>query len=269
MVCSQCQTEVPDGAIVCSQCGALLATAPAPASQEWSAGSAGPPVVPVESIGPFDGPAAPAGPFVTGDATTTYSSGGPAPGGPVPGTPLPGAPLPGAPMPGAAPAPARARAATPPVQFAMNRLTQSDRITAVASLVLLISLFLPWFRASANTGILGVSASATGSGVTAHGYLYIVLILCLAILGLVLLRAAFATAPFVLPGGHELLLLAATSINLLLVLIAFIFKPGGYASVAYVIRVGWSWGAFVALVAAVVAVAPLALPMIQARRAKA
>jgi hypothetical protein len=35
-----------------------------------------------------------------------------------------------------------------------------------------------------------------------------------------------------------------------------------------VVKVGWSWGAFVALVAAVVAAFPLGWPIIQARRAK-
>ena len=77
----------------------------------------------------------------------------------------------------------------------------------------------------------------TASGLSAHGYLYIVLILCLVVMALTLVRAAFATPPFRIPVGHELLVLAATAVNLLLVLIAFIFKPGG----DLVVKVGWSW----------------------------
>ena len=50
--------------------------------------------------------------------------------------------------------------------FDAARLSQADRISGGASVVLLISLFLPWFTASA--GILG---SASASGMTAHGYL--------------------------------------------------------------------------------------------------
>ena len=50
-------------------------------------------------------------------------------------------------------------------------------------------------------------------------------------------------------------------VNLLLTFIGFIDKPYGFG-------VGWSFGAFVALVAAVVAAAPLGVPMIQAARNK-
>jgi hypothetical protein len=45
-----------------------------------------------------------------------------------------------------------------------------------------------------------------------------------------------------------------------LVILAFLFKPGGSG-------VGWRWGAFVGLVAAIVAVVPLGMPYVQARRA--
>ncbi len=83
-------------------------------------------------------------------------------------------------------------------------------------------------------------------------------------MGMVFLRSAFQTAPFAVPIGHELLLLAATAVNLLLVFLAFILKPGGYSFSG----VGWSWGAFVALIAAVAAVAPLGFPMIQARKSR-
>jgi len=140
-------------------------------------------------------------------------------------------------------------------------LTKADQITGVATLVLFISLFLPWFGVNVPFGV----GRVTVSGLTAHGYLYIVLILCLVVMGLTLVRAAFATPPFRIPIGHELLVLAATAINLLLVLVGFIFKPSG----GLVLKVGWSWGAFVALIAAAVAVAPLAWPLIQARRPSA
>jgi hypothetical protein len=249
MVCTQCQAEVAEDAAVCPQCGVVVVST---ASTTWTTGQS-------------------SGAFSTDDPTVTaYASGGAVPGGPTAGAPLPGSPpppstLPGGSVPpgtlpggGSVPPGSPMRAGMPPAQLNMDRLTKSDRITGVATLVLFISLFLPWF--GVNLGI----GTATASGLTAHGYLYIVLILCLGVLGLLLLRAAFHTLPFALPGGHELLLLAATGINLLLVFIAFIFKPGGYG----ISGIGWSWGAFVGLIAAVVAVAPLGLPMIQARRAK-
>jgi hypothetical protein len=53
-------------------------------------------------------------------------------------------------------------------------------------------------------------------------------------------------------------MLVATIVNLVLVFIAFIDKPGGSG-------VGWEFGAFVALIAAVVAAAPYAIPPLRAK----
>lgn len=139
--------------------------------------------------------------------------------------------------------------------FDAARLSQADRISGVASLVLLISLFLPWFTASA--GILSESASGT----TAHGYLWIVFILSLAIVAFLLFGAGYAELPFRLPVDREMALLVATGINLLLVLIAFFVKPSGGGFVT----ISWSFGAFLGLIAAIVAVVPLALPRLRAR----
>jgi hypothetical protein len=54
-------------------------------------------------------------------------------------------------------------------------------------------------------------------------------------------------------------MLVATLFNVLLVVIAFLLKPGGSI-------VSWSFGAFLALLASLVAAAPLAIPALQARR---
>jgi hypothetical protein len=118
--------------------------------------------------------------------------------------------------------------------------------------VLFISLFLPWFSVS----FAFVTASA--SGLTAHGFLYIVLLICLAIFAYLVARAGFEEMPFKMPVGHEPVLLIATLVNAVLVLIALIDKPYGSG-------VGWSYGGFLALIAAVIAAAPLALPAIGAR----
>jgi hypothetical protein len=138
--------------------------------------------------------------------------------------------------------------------FDAGRLSQADRISGVASLVLLISLFLPWFTVSA----FGLSASA--SGTTAHGYLWVVFILCLAVVAFLLFGAGYAELPMRLPVAREMVLLVATGINLLLVLIAFFVKPGGGG-----LGVGWGFGAFVGLIAAIAAFVPLATPMLRAR----
>jgi membrane-associated HD superfamily phosphohydrolase len=139
-------------------------------------------------------------------------------------------------------------------KFDAKRWSQADRIAGGATLVLLISLFLAWFKVS----YLFISASA--SGLSAHGFLYLVLIICLVVLAYLVLRAGYEQLPFKLPLAHEPLLLIATLVNLVLVLIAFLDKPSVLLASA-----GWDFGAFVALVVAVVAAAPLGIPAIKAR----
>jgi hypothetical protein len=158
--------------------------------------------------------------------------------------------------------PAGAPAAAPAgsqVKFDATKLTQTDRIVGIASFVLLISLFLSWFSVS-----LGPIGSVSASGLSAHGYLYIVLILSIVIVAVLAVRALGAWAfPSTAPVTEEQALLIATGINFVLVLIAFLLKPGGVGS-----GVGWSFGAFVGLIASIVAVVPLARPALAARKAK-
>jgi branched-subunit amino acid transport protein len=139
-------------------------------------------------------------------------------------------------------------------KFDAARWTKNDRIVGVATFVLFISLFLTWFSVSAS--YLGVTYSATASGLSAHGYLYIDLILCLVILAYLVMRALFEEMPFKLPFPEETLLFVATAINFLLVLVGFLAKPGGSG-------VGWSYGAFIALIAAIVAVVPYVMPFVK------
>jgi hypothetical protein len=140
--------------------------------------------------------------------------------------------------------------------FDAARLSQADRISGAASVILLISLFLPWFTAS-----LGSFGGGSVSGMTAHGYLWIVFILCLAVVAFLVFGAGYAELPVRLPVGREMVLLAATGLNLLLVLLAFFVRPNGYG----VVNIGWGWGAFIGLIAAIVACVPLAMPMLRAR----
>jgi hypothetical protein len=160
--------------------------------------------------------------------------------------------------PASAPA-SHAAAASPQLKFDASKLTQTDRIVGIASFVLLISLFLSWFSVS-----LGSIGSVSASGLSAHGYLYIDLILAIAIIGLLAVRALGVwTFPANAPVTEEQALLIATGINFVLVLIAFLLKPGGVGS-----GVGWSFGAFIGLVASIVALVPLARPALAARKGK-
>ena len=120
---------------------------------------------------------------------------------------------------------------------------------AIATLVLFVSLFLAWF--GAGFGIY----HATVNGLW-HGYMYITLIVSLAIVGYLALLAGLDTMPFKLPTPHQQTLLIATGLNFLLTLISFLTKPSGAS---------WQYGAYIGLIAAFVAVAPRVLPAIQAR----
>src|SRR5579872_3541194 len=246
MFCPQCGNNVGDGAAVCSRCGTQLAGQPSPAGAAPGAAPGGPPGYP---------PAPPPGYPQGGQA-------GPPPGGQpgyAPSSPPGYAPgqqpgyasgqqagYPPAPQSGYAPGsqpgygPGGGPAASPPpggpmghtpgsgqaFRFDAKRWTRNDQIVGVASLVLMISLFLPWFSASVSAGSFG-SASDSASGTSVHGWLWLVFVIGLLILAYLVAFAGFAMERISLPLRHELLLLVATGLNLLLVLIAFFDKPGG------------------------------------------
>ena len=135
-------------------------------------------------------------------------------------------------------------------KFDAHRWTLSDKIAGVASLVVLISLFLPWFSGSYIS--FGASSSDSESGTDAHGWLWLVFVVVLAILAYLVLTAGFQVLPFRSPLRHDQLLLAATSLNLALVFIGFLLKPSTYGIEG--LSISWSIGAFLALIAAIVAV---------------
>lgn len=127
----------------------------------------------------------------------------------------------------------------------ISRLTQRDRIAGICSALLLISLFLPWFGVS----LFGVTVTANGLEV--HGYLHIVLILCLVILGYLTLRVSPLRSVLPAQHAHERILLAVTTVNAALALMAFIGSPDG-------LFVSPQYGAFVGVAAALAAAVPLA-----------
>jgi hypothetical protein len=155
--------------------------------------------------------------------------------------------------------------------FDAGRWTRAEQITGGASLLLLISLFLPWFTASINTKGLGLGAgisdSVSVSGTGGHGYLWLVFIISLAILAFLVIQAGFAQAPFSLPVTPQRLLLGLTGLNLLLVLLAFLIKPGTGDTGGISVSVGWGFGAFVGLICAIAAFVPLVMPMARERAA--
>ena len=213
MICTQCGCNISGGTAACPACGARLAAQTVPAQTVPAQG------MPAQGMPPQGvHPQSAAGRFQP-----------------------------------AQPAHLPEHAASPAFRLELSRLTNSDRVTGIASLVLLVSLFLPWY----GVNLLGISAEA--DGLTVHGYLYIVLLLCVAIIAYLVMWAGFEELPVRLPLSHQQRLLAASGLNTALVLLAFLTKPDG---------TGWRFGAFAGLLAALAAMAPLVIPAIQARRAR-
>jgi hypothetical protein len=183
-------------------------------------------------------------------ATAATPQDAPATGAPATGAPATGAPATGAPATGA-PAAAAGASTVPAFKFDAARWSLADRISGVATIVLFISLFLPWFTESFGF------ASGSVNGLW-HGWMYITLILCILIVAYLVLRAGWDRLPISQDVPHLTVMLAATIVNLVLTFIAFIDKPGGGG-------VGWGFGAVLGLIVAIVAAAPYAIPQLRAK----
>jgi len=147
----------------------------------------------------------------------------------------------------------------PPVNFDLNRLTKADKIVAVATLITMISLWLPWF--SGKYSALGITSSATVSGTGVHGWLWLEFILALALLVYLAARAAWDRLPFTLPIAHERLLVVGTAVQLLLIVIGFFAMPP--TNGVQGLSISWDFGAFLALIASIVAAAPVIYPVVK------
>ena len=141
--------------------------------------------------------------------------------------------------------------AVPAFKFNAARWTLADRIAGAATLVLFISLFLPWFTISFGF------ASGSVNGLW-HGWMYLTLILSIVIIAYLVLLAGWDKLPISQNVPHLTVRMVATLVNAVLVLIAFIDKPGGGG-------VGWGFGAILGLIAALVAAAPYAIPQLRAK----
>ncbi len=142
----------------------------------------------------------------------------------------------------------------------------SDLAIGASLVVLLIAPFLPWFSETANPASPS-PFTGTADGPGAHGYLWAVF--ALAVVGMVALvgRDAIGRLPVNLPSAAQMLV-GATGLALLLTVLGIAVKPSGYTVAVTVapvsqlaghllghlpVSVGWSYGGFVALVAAAVA----------------
>jgi hypothetical protein len=244
MNCPQCQTANGPASAFCSNCGASMTAAPATAPAGYPPPQgAGAPLGYAPSGAPT-GDDAPQG----YTAASGYNSGGPT---------QPGYPQGQYQPPGGGPQAPR-RSSLPPVNFDHNRLTTVDKIVAGGTFITMISIWLPWFTISWGSSTFEGAGSASISGTTGHGWLWLEFFVALALLAYLGARAAWERLPFTVPVAHARLLIAGVSLQLLLVLIAFIDIPYGSDGV------GLDWGAFIALLAALAAAGPVVVPAVRA-----
>lgn len=153
--------------------------------------------------------------------------------------------------PAASPAPTAT--ATAPASINFQRLGTGDFVAGGTTIFLLITLFLPWYSGNITSAGGSISASISALSSNAGGWRYLILILCLAIVGYLFARTIWENPKLPLP--HWQLLAVATGLNAVLVLIAFIAKPsagGLFGSLS--ISVSWAFGAFLGIIAAIGAV---------------
>jgi hypothetical protein len=130
----------------------------------------------------------------------------------------------------------------------LNALNAKDRIAGPATLALLVSFWLPWYS---------IGPFSAG-GLSVHGWLFIAVLNSI-VLVLYVLITAFGVGDLAAQGrmSKDQLLVLITGVNVALVVLGFLLKPAGSS---------WSWGAFLALAAAVVAFLPFGVPLIQSQR---
>lgn len=259
MNCPQCQTPNQPDSAFCANCGAQLA----PAAATAPPGGYGPP----PGQGPPAGYGAPSGPDAVGyGAPGGYGQPGPA------GQYAP--PVGDYPQGGGQYQPRQSPIGQ--FQFDLKRLTRVEQIVGVATLIVIISLFLDWVTGTVTASVFSTSQSqsASESGVSEHGWLWLVFVLGLLLIAYLVMRAGWDEPPLKLPIAHAPLLLAVTGVNFLLVLIGFFLTPTAPSAaeleslgVTGSASVSWDIGAYLGLIGAIVAFAPLAWPIVQSRLA--
>jgi hypothetical protein len=261
MNCPQCQAPNAQDSAFCGNCGTRLAPAPAPAGGYPPPGQ-GAPAGQYPPPGQYSPPDQyqPAGEYQPGQylPADQYQ-----PWGQQPPT---GYPQDGQYQP---------RPSGPVAQFHfdLKRLTRADQVIAIATLVTMISIFFTWVSGSITESTGSVSQTQTvgsESGTSEHGWLWLVFVLGLLLIAYLVMRAGWDEPPVKLPVAHVPLLLVGTGVQLLLVLIAFFVTPTAPSAaqlqavgVTGTASVNWDFGAYLGLLAAIVAAVPVAVPAIQ------
>ena len=136
--------------------------------------------------------------------------------------------------------------------------TGRDLVLGTSLIVLLVTLFMPWFsRTVLTTGGGGSHALGSVDGPSAHGYVWFVFALVIIALIVLVGREALARIPGNLPSAEQILMVA-TGLALLLTIFAVFIKPSPSVTLvgplaALTVSAGFSYGGFLALIAALVA----------------
>ena len=242
MVCPGCGAFIPEDAGFCRACGMIV---------RGPKGRAAVPVAPPPP-GYLAGPAPPPPPG--------YAAGPAPPGRPPPPPSAPGARpvFPGYPVGGSAP-PVWADLPPQGRRVLTVQPTGNDLLVAVLTVVVLVSLFLPFYRYRGSSDLVVINAaqwSALSS--TAGGWRWLILGSSLLILFYLLVRALARGQTLPMPIAHAPLLVGLAAANVALMAVAFFSLPFGGFSVSadgVVVGIAQSWGAFVGLSAAVLALA--------------
>jgi hypothetical protein len=137
--------------------------------------------------------------------------------------------------------------AMPRFSFDARRWTYRERILGAGSVLVLISLFMHWFRVSAMGRPLNPVDGLSNL------LLWLVLVMTIGIITLLVLIAGLGRVPFAAPPGDWQLLAGAAWVNFLLVMLAMLYKPGFDGQlppgVQDDLHVSFALGAYVALFA--------------------
>ncbi|MHB8242830.1 MAG: hypothetical protein ACYDHN_12680, partial [Solirubrobacteraceae bacterium] len=135
---------------------------------------------------------------------------------------------------------------------AWRELEREQRLAALTSLGLFVSMFLPWYS-KANTFVEHGAAKATQTSLSAfQAFSFVeaaVLLVSAGVLTMLFRRAEGAS--FHLPGGDGLIVMVAGAWAALLIFYRLLDKPGLKASQTITATVGVEWGIFIALLLAI------------------
>jgi hypothetical protein len=134
----------------------------------------------------------------------------------------------------------------------LKRLTAADVVTGIATLVLLISLFLPWYTFTVP------GLSTTLGGVDHHRFLWLAVVLSAVILTYLIVHATVGLDGA--PVSKEPVLLGLTVVQLILVVIPYFSIPIALVSG---VKVTMAYGAYAGLAAAIVSVIAVIVPFVR------